>query len=450
MPGVHSSEEKMWRRLLTEYGMLLVLILLGALFSALTWAEQQPTGLAASRQVARRLLADPNLSSKKMLIVVRAHPDDETYASDLVNQLAEVQVSLVQTVVGQPADARQKLEQLVASEQTLDRIICSGSSVDWGIVANVATLFPKLGRVEILAPQSYRWPNFLKRDNLLNIANQISVIAMVAIGMTMVIIAGGIDLSVGSLIALSAVVAARLIRDFAGAEQASVWATVPCCAVAIAGCGLAGVTTGVLTTAFRVPSFIVTLAMMLVASGTAYILAAGQSINQVPETFVWLGRGADLLNVPNSVVLMLVLYCIAHVVMSCTTLGRYLYAVGGNAEAARLSGVPTDRVIILSFAISGMLAGLGGIVLASQLKSGSPTYGQMYELYTIAAVVVGGTSLAGGEGKILGTLIGALIIAVIQNGMNLMGIESYTQKVVLGAVILSAVIVDRIRHRISQ
>ena len=187
--------------------------------------------------------------------------------------------------------------------------------------------------------------------------------------------------------------------------------------------------------------------MMLVASGLAYLASAGQSIYQIPESFVWLGRGSGLFGLPHAVVLMLLLYGAAHVLMSQTVLGRYLYAVGGNREAARLSGVPVRRVLLLAYVVCGLLAGLGGVIMASQLKSGSPTYGTMYELYVIAAVVVGGTALSGGEGKILGTLIGAFIIAVIQNGMNLTNIESYTQKVVLGLVILGAVLVDRVRHR---
>jgi len=188
--------------------------------------------------------------------------------------------------------------------------------------------------------------------------------------------------------------------------------------------------------------------MMLVASGFAYLLSAGQSIYQVPESFVWLGRGTGLAGIPNAVILLVLLYAAAHVLMTFMKLGRYLYAVGGNAEAARLSGVPVQGVVLFAFAVSGLLAGLGGVVMASQLKSGSPTYGGMYELYVIAAVVVGGTSLRGGSGKMLGTLIGALIIAVIQNGMNLCGVESYTQKVVLGLVILAAVLLDRLRQRL--
>jgi ribose transport system permease protein len=190
--------------------------------------------------------------------------------------------------------------------------------------------------------------------------------------------------------------------------------------------------------------------MMLVASGSAYLLAEGQSVGNIPDSFVWLGRGADLFGIPNAVVLMLGLYAVAYVVMTRMKLGRYLYAVGGNQEAARLSGVPVARVITIAYITSGLLAGLGGVIMASQLKSGSPTYGNMYELYMIAAVVVGGTSLSGGEGRITGTLIGALTIAVIQNGMNLTNVESYTQKVVLGFVILGAVLLDRVRSRVRS
>ena len=298
----------------------------------------------------------------------------------------------------------------------------------------------------MIAPQSYRWPTFLKSENLLNIANQIAVIAIIAIGMTMVIITGGIDLSVGSLIAFSAVVATRIIRDVGGGVSAGTGFMIGACLIAILACGAVGGFSGMMITRFAVPPFIVTLAMMLVGSGLAYILAAGQSIYQIPDSFVWLGRGADLLGLPNAVVLMVLLYIAAHILMSRTTLGRYIYAVGGNREAARLSGVPVQRVILFAYISCALLAALGGVVQASLFKSGSATYGNMYELYVIAAVVVGGTSINGGEGKMFGTLIGAFIIAVIQNGMNLMNVESYTQKVVLGFVILGAVLLDKIRN----
>jgi ribose transport system permease protein len=177
------------------------------------------------------------------------------------------------------------------------------------------------------------------------------------------------------------------------------------------------------------------------------MLARGESVYQLPDGFIWLGRGADLVGIPNAVVAMLALYALAQFTMTRTTFGRWVLAVGGNREAARLSGVPVSATLVAAYVLSGALAALGGVVMASQLKSGSPNFGQMYELFTIAAVVVGGTSLAGGEGSMVGTLVGALVTAVINNGMNLLGIESYTQRVVLGVVILGAVLVDRIRRR---
>jgi len=343
-------------------------------------------------------------------------------------------------------DAREALMKINAAGGKLDAIACTQVTGAWLVFSDLKTNFPALGDPRVIMPRSYRWPNFLKSENLLNIANQIAVIAIVAVGMTMVIITGGIDLSVGSLLALSAVLCARFIRDYAGGVNASLGGMLLACIAAIALCGIVGAFSGTMITRFAIPPFIVTLAMMLVGSGLAYILAKGQSIYQIPDSFVWLGRGADLFSMPNAVVLMLVLYALAHVLMSRMKLGRYLYAVGGNGEAARLSGVPVKRVLMFAYIASALLAGLGGVIMASQLKSGSATYGNMYELYVIAAVVVGGTSLSGGEGKMLGTLTGAFTIAVIQNGMNLTNVESYTQKVVLGLVILGAVLLDKIRH----
>ena len=236
------------------------------------------------------------------------------------------------------------------------------------------------------------------------------------------------------------------IRDYAGGVNASGGGMLLACVAAILICGVVGAFTGLMVTRFRIPPFIVTLAMMLVGSGLAYTLAGGQSVYQLPDSFIWLGRDADLFRLPNAVVLMLVLYAVAHVLMSRMKLGRYIYSVGGNREAARLSGVPVPRVLMLAYVLSALLAGLGGVIVASQLKSGSATYGNMYELYVIAAVVVGGASLSGGKGKMPGTLIGAFTIAVIQNGMNLTNVESYTQKVVLGLVILGAVLLDKLRQ----
>lgn len=432
-------------RFLAAYGMVFVLALLCAFFSFATYTEQYPSGANAGRELAARILSQSGKTAR-ILIAVPNQPDAAEFANTLQAALTNAGATVVAIVKGEPKDARAAL-QIAASAGKLDAIACTQASAGWLVFEELATDFPALGAPHIVQPQPYRWPNFLKRENLLNIANQIAVIAIVAIGMTLVIIGGGIDLSVGSLIALSAVLATLFIRDFAGAQQATAFGMTLACVAAILVAGTAGAASGAMVTVFHLPPFIVTLAMMLVASGAAYLLTHGQSVYQVPDSFVWLGRGADVLGVPNAVLLMALLYVAAHLVMSHTVPGRWIYAVGGNRLAARFSGVPVRRVLFLSYVVSGLLAGLGGVVLASQLKSGSPTFGQMYELYVIAAVVVGGASLNGGTGRMFGTLIGALIIAVIQNGMNLMNVESYTQKVVLGLVILGAVLLDLLRDR---
>ena len=432
------------RNLLNDYGMVFVLLLICAVLSVVTISDQSPEGEAGAMQLVEQLQGRTGASSQ-VLVAVGHQPTDAEFAAKLEAELkqAGARVTVVQ---GEPKDAREALQRLASAGAKLDVIACTQSAGAWLVFADVKTDFPALGTPEVMIPRSYRWPNFLKTSNLLNVANQIAIIAILAIGMTMVIITGGIDLSVGSLLALAAVLAARFIRDFAGGVNATTGGMVLACVAAMAVCGGAGAFTGLMVTRFRIPPFIVTLAMMLVGSGLAYTMAGSQTIFQLPESFTWLGREATLLGLPNAVVLMLLLYAVAHVVMARTTLGRYLYAVGGNSEAARISGVPVRRVLMIAYIVCGVLAGLGGVVMASQLKSGSGTYGTMYELYTIAAVVVGGASLSGGQGKMPGTLIGAFTIAVIQNGMNLTNVESQTQKIVLGLVILGAVLLDKFRH----
>jgi ribose transport system permease protein len=434
------------KRFVSDYGMLGALALLCAFFSWRTWDEQHPTGPAAARQIADTIRSK-SARGARVLIAARDNDEDRLFTTALSNLLSAAGGVSIEVVHGQPVDARRAMNRIVESGGSLDVIACNHVTAAWPVFQNLGEKIPPLARTVIVQPRSYHWPNFLKTDNLLNIANQIVVIAIIAIGMTLVIITGGIDLSVGSLVALSAVVATWLIVRVGGAEHASAGAMILASAAGVSVGAALGLFSGVMITAFAIPPFIVTLAMMLVGSGFAYLLARGESIYQIPETFIWLGRGTVAGAVPNSVVLMFVLYTVAHIVMSRMALGRYVYAVGGNREAARLSGVPVVAVLLLAYSVSGALAGLGGIITASQLKSGSPNYGTMYELYVIAAVVVGGTSLSGGEGKVFGTLIGAFIIAVIQNGMNLTGVESYTQKVVLGLVILGAVLLDMLKKR---
>jgi len=431
---------------LSRYGMVWVLLLLAALFSVLTLKPQNPGGAAAARRLAPKL-TDPSPTAGAVLVVGRAGPQDREFVDRLVTRLQTAGVTVAGQVTGSPAEIRRALTGALAGDLGAkpDRV-ATVVAVAPTVRAILADL-PGGDAVTVVTPEPRLWPTFLLPKNLRNIAGQIAVIAILAVGMTMVIITGGIDLSVGSLIALAAVVGAWSVGRLGGAS-ASIGAMLLGGAAAAALCAACGAFSGLMVTRFKLPPFIATLAMMQVASGLAYIFSQGKPFYDLPQAFVTLGRGTDpLLAIPWSVWLMLVLYLGAHLLMSRTVLGRHIYAVGGNAEAARLAGVRVPMVLMFVYTLSGVLAGVGGVVMASQLKSGAPTYGLMYELYVIAAVVVGGTSLAGGEGRIFGTLIGAFIIAVIQNGMNLTNVESYTQKVVLGGVILIAVLLDRLRRR---
>ncbi len=432
----------MLRTLLRDYTTVLALALVCLVLSAMTWSEQYPGGASGGRQLAQiiRRAAPPGSA---VLIVVRDTAQDTAFAVALSRELTADGHVVLDTVRGQPADARRALDRLGESGRRIDVIAANDATARWSVLENRQLAATRGAR--ILFPRSYYWPNFLKLGNLLNIANQIAFIAIIAIGLTMVIIAGGIDLSVGSLVALSAVVAARLIRDAAGGTSAGPLALAGCCLEAIGVCALAGAISGLFVTQFRIPAFIATLAMMSIASGLAFIVSQDKTISGVPLSLQWLTRGTPL-GVPNSIVLMLLLYAIAHVVMSRTVLGRYLYAVGGNRQAAFLCGLPVARVELTSYVVSGALAGLAGVLMVSEYRAGVPTFGVTYELQVIAAVVVGGTSLSGGSGRMFGTLLGALLIAVVSNGMNLMGIPSNPQKVVLGLVILAAAVLDRLKQ----
>ena len=427
----------MIRRFILDYGIIFVLLLLCVYYSFATLKQQFPVGKDAAIAAVKQAISAHGKDAH-YVVATGLGQEQENYSAEVMTQLQQAQVKAVDAVKGHPPDVRKALEQL-KTQHSVDVLVVSKEASAWKFLETFTT--------NIEQPKPYLYPDFLKKSNLMAIADRIVVIAIIAIGMTMVIITTGIDLSVGSLIALSAVVWTLFIRNYAGAENASAFGMILCAILAMAVCALSGIFSGVMVTKFMIPPFIVTLAMMMVSSGMAFIFAQGQSIYQVPDSITWLGRGATLFGIPNTVVLMAALYGVAHVMMSRTILGRYIYAVGGNKEAARLSGVPVTFVLFFVYALSGALSGLGGVVLASQLKSGAPTYGAMYEMYVIAAAVVGGTSLSGGEGKILGTLIGAFIIAVIQNGMNLTGVESYTQKVVLGLVILGAVLLDMLKKK---
>lgn len=428
-----------WNQFVADYGMVFVLLLLSGLFSLLTIKEQDPTGRAAGLEVARAI-AD-KYPDGNVIVVAKETVVDRQFSDAATEYLQGKGLNVLSTVNGEPADARKAIEQALAAGESVDAVATSNLSAEWTVYER----FEAVGKAKCVAPRPYWWPDFLKVTNLLGVANQTAIYAIIAIGMTMVIITGGIDLGVGSLVALSAVTSTLLIQQLGGAEAGA--AAVLCGTLAgVAVCALSGAFVGGTVTRFKLPPFIVTLAIMMMASGLAFRLTNGQSIANLPASFFWLG-GKQTLGMPNPVWLMGGLYLIAHVVMSRTVFGRYVYAIGGNEEAARLSGVPVKQILLVVYTICGGLAGLGGVVLASQLAAGDPKFGIMYELEVIAAVVVGGTSLMGGSGKIFGTLIGAFIIAVIKNGMNLMNVESFNQRIVLGAVLLAAVMLDQLKRR---
>jgi ribose transport system permease protein len=429
---------------LRDYGMIFVLLVLVVLFSLLTLKEQHPTGREAGKQVADRIM-ELHGEAAKVIIVARDTGEDRDFAKAVADRLGEHGAKVVAMIIGSPADARQAIEAALKRGETIDAVAANAVTARWTIYSQ----FDEVGDGKLVTPAPYIGSIFLKPTNLLGVANQTAIYAIIAIGMTMVIITAGIDLSVGSLVALASVAAALLIRDRGGGGDAGIGAMVLGMMSGIGVAALAGTFNGFMVTVFRVPSFIVSLAMMSIASGLAYSLSKGESIPQLPRTFFWIG-GGEMLGLPNPVWLMIVLYVAAHIVMTRTIFGRYVYAIGGNEEAARLSGVPVKRILLIVFTISGALAGLGGMVLASKLQAGDPKFGLMYELEVIAAVVVGGTSLSGGSGKIFGTLIGAFIIAVIKNGMNLIDVPPFSQKIVLGAVLLAAVLIDTIKRRATR
>lgn len=280
---------------------------------------------------------------------------------------------------------------------------------------------------------------FLTQKNIFNILRQNSTNLFLATGMTMVIILGGIELSVGSVIALSGCVAAGCVVNLGLPEIVGFLAAL------LVG-ALVGVFNGFVISMTDIPPFIVTLASMNITKGIALVLTGGAPIRCMTDMFKFPGAGY-VGPVPTPVILMIIVYIIAALMINRTMLGRHMYAVGGNPQAAQFSGINVKKVKFIIYTYTGLMAGLAGVVTASRLYSGQPTAGDGAEMDAIAAVVVGGTSMSGGSGKIGGTLIGVLIIGVLNNGLNLMGVDSNWQYIVKGFVILLAVYVDWIRGR---
>jgi len=288
--------------------------------------------------------------------------------------------------------------------------------------------------VLLMAVLSFLSDSFLTLSNLLNVTRQVSINAILAAGMTFVILTGGIDLSVGSVLALSGAVMAGLLSGGAPLLLAI-------------GAGLAlgallGLVNGLVITRGKVQPFIGTLAMLTIARGITLVYTDGRPITGLPDAFVWLGAG-EVIRLPVPILIMGLVFLVTYVILTQAVPGRYVYAIGGNEEAARLSGVNVTLYKTLAYVASGLFSAISAVILTARLNSAQPTAGSGFELDAIAAVVLGGTTLAGGEGSIGGTLLGALIIGVINNGLNLLNVSSFYQLVAKGVVILLAVLLDR-------
>jgi len=291
-------------------------------------------------------------------------------------------------------------------------------------------MFSLIGLVMLCLVMMIISDEFLTTSNLSNVLRQVSVNAIIAVGMTMVILTGGIDLSVGSVMALS----------MTGAAGAMISGVPPTLAIPIAlGVGLiCGAINGFLVAYLKLPAIIVTLATMEIPRGLGLLYTKGYPLTGLPASFSFWGQG-QIFGIEAPIVIMFLVFIAAYLLLNHYPVGRYLYGIGGNEEAVRLSGIRVKRYKFLAYLLSGLTASIAGIVLASRLMSGQPTAGEGFELDAIAAVVLGGTSIAGGRGHIIGTLIGALTLGVLNNGLNMMEVSPYMQKVLKGCIILLAI-----------
>jgi len=298
---------------------------------------------------------------------------------------------------------------------------------------------PLLALLGIGLVVSFLSPNFLTIINLKNILVQASVVAILASGMTLVIITGGIDLSVGTLMAMSSCVMGLSILN----TKLGIFMSI---LIALFSGALVGLISGIIISKGNIAPFVVTLGIQGIAQGIALLITSGYSMYGFPETFLFIG-GGELLGIPMPVLIMILVYILMYIVLEYTKVGRYSLAIGGNEEASRLVGINVDSYKIIVYTLNGFMAGLAGVVLSSRIASSHPGVGAGFELDAIAAVVIGGTSLSGGEGTIVGTIIGAMIMATIKNSLNLLGVSPFIQKIAIGAIIIIAVLIDSISKK---
>ncbi len=306
--------------------------------------------------------------------------------------------------------------------------------------ATLQKLGPLIALLVVCIGLAFMSPDFLTVGNVLDVTRQVSINAVISFGMTLTILLGGIDLSVGSILAVASVMIALMMKAGWDAPLATL--------IGIVAGALMGAVNGLVIAKGKVAPFIATLGLMTLLRGVALVLSKGSPISGFSSYFFALQGGGYVAHlVPIPVVWMLAMFALFWFVLTKTVFGRHVYATGGNEEAAKLSGVKTDGVQIVVYTISGAMAALAGVILTSRLDSAQPTAGAGYELDAITAVVLGGTSLSGGRGWIFGTLVGALIIGVLNNGLNLLGVSSFYQQVIKGSVILIAVLLDRAGKR---
>ena len=309
-----------------------------------------------------------------------------------------------------------------------------GAAALWALLKKSPAFLPLIGLLLVSVAMAATTDHFFSSDNLINIARQVSINAIIAVGMSCAILSGGIDLSVGSVMALTGTLTAGLMV-----------AGVPPGLAIMAGLavGIAfGVGNGFFIAYAKMPPIIVTLATMGIARGLALLYTGGYPINDLPDWFEFFGRG-NVLGLQTPILVMLLVFVVAYILLDHTALGRYIYAIGGNEEATRLSGVRVSRYKLLVYALSGCTAAIAGLVLTSRLMSGQPNAGVGFELDAIAAVVMGGTAITGGRGSIIGTLIGAIMLGVLNNGLNMMGVSPYLQNIIKGVIILLAIYISR-------
>lgn len=279
---------------------------------------------------------------------------------------------------------------------------------------------------------SFASQEFLSMDNISNIIRQVSINGILAVGMTFVILTGGIDLSVGSVMALTGTIMAGMMINFGMPPIAAVLIGMILGAVI-------GFVNGAFTAYAKIPGIIVTLAMMEMARGVALLYTGGYPLSGLPSSYSFIGQGYLFGVLPMPAVIMIVVFIIAYIILNHLPLGRYIYAIGGNEEAVRLSGVKVKKIKALVYVVSGVTASISGVIMTSRLSSGQPMAGEGYELDAIAAAVLGGTAISGGRGHIFGTLLGALLLGVLSNGLNLLGVSPYVQRVLKGAIIIGAI-----------